>query len=125
MIVTAAERAKPSDGEITSRLVGTWATCIAGGTSTDPDGSIQYHEDGTFTAEGKIQLGDNATATVKVEGTWKVTSGVIVHGVTKTSHPGIAPLGAEMKEAILAIDDKAMTFKRGVGHKRERKRIQE
>ena len=120
----AGEKAKPSDEQITKSLTGTWTTCVTGGTSATADGTICYKPDGTFLAKGKVKLGDDMTADVQVEGTWKVAAGTVVLKAVKSSHPGLAPVGAEMKEVILAIDAEKMTFKRGVGQERSRKRVE-
>lgn len=119
---TAAE--KPGDDEITRRLVGKWTTCMTGGAETKVDGTIQYAKDGTFHAAGKVKLGAGEVADVTVDGTWKVEGGDVVIGVTKSSHPGLAPVGAKAKEKVISIDDKVLKVKRGLGEERERKRIE-
>jgi hypothetical protein len=48
-----------------------------------------------------------------------------LYKVTKSTHPGLAPVGGEMKERVISIDDKQMTIKRGIGKERERKRVAE
>ena len=112
------------DAAITKQLIGKWTTCLTGGSATAPDGHVRYVPGGSFAAEGKVSLGEGVTTDVKVDGTWKVTEGAIVHTVTKSSHPGLAPVGAVMKERVVSIDDKQMTIKRGTGKERERKRVE-
>lgn len=113
------------DAMLTKQVVGKWTTCLTGGAATAPDGHVRYAAGGTFAAEGKVALGEGVVADVKVEGTWKVSEGAIVHKVTKSSHPGLAPVGGEMKERIVSIDDKQMRVKRGIAQERERKRVAE
>ncbi len=117
--------AKPDDSTISSSLVGRWTTCVSGGSATEPDGTIRYDKTGTFAAQGEVKLGAGEKAEVRVEGTWKVESGSIIHKVTKSTHPGLAPVGGEMREHVLSIDDKSLHVKRGVGMERERKRLAE
>ncbi len=125
LVACAAAAARPDDGAISKQLVGQWTTCLAGGSSTEPDGTIRYDDGGAFAAEGKVALGGGTKADVKVEGTWRVAAGAIFHTVTKSTHPGLAPVGGVMKEQVVSIDDKQMTVKRGVGKERERKRVTE
>ena len=119
--VMAAE--KPGDAEITRLLVGEWTTNISGGAERKVDGTITYAGGGTFVAAGKVEITDGEPADVRVEGTWKVSGGAVVHAVTKSSHPGLAPVGVELKETVVSIDDKVLRIKRGVGKERERKRV--
>jgi hypothetical protein len=121
----AAVGAVPDDGTISKMLPGRWTTCVTGGSETEPDGTILYDKAGTFVAEGTVKLGASEKADVRVEGTWKVESRTVTHKVTKSSHPGLAPVGGEMKEHVLAIDDKAMRIKRGIGKERTRERMKE
>lgn len=116
--------ATADDAAITKQLLGRWTTCVTGGAETEPDGTIRYADGGAFAAEGKVKLGGDETADVKLEGTWKVQDGTIVHRVTKSSHPGLAPVGGELREKVVSIDAKTMTVKRGVGKERERKRTE-
>ena len=121
----AAVAGVPDDPTITKTLVGRWTTCVAGGSATDPDGTIRYDKAGTFAAQGDVKLGGGEKAEVRLEGTWKVADGSILHTVTKSTHPGLAPVGGELREKVLAIDEKSLRVKRGVGAERERKRLAE
>lgn len=117
----ASER--PTDKDISDQLIGKWTTCVKGGSESETDGTITFDKGGTFVAEGAVKLGGGEKAQVRVEGKWKVATGAVVMTVTKTTHPGIAPVGGQLKETILSIDEKMMKFKRGVGRERERKRV--
>ncbi|HEX4611371.1 MAG TPA: hypothetical protein VH092_24470 [Urbifossiella sp.] len=123
VVGSATVAAEPGDGAISERLVGRWTTCVAGGSSTEADGTIRYGTGGTFVAEGQVSLGGGPKASVRIEGTWKVEDGAILHAVTKSSHPGLAPVGSEMRERVVSIDDQTLRVKRGVGRERERKRM--
>jgi hypothetical protein len=120
---TAAD-GKPGDDEIARKLVGTWTTCMTGGSATEADGTVRYAKDGTFHAAGKVKLGGGEVADVTVDGTWEVKGGAVKETVTKSSHPGLAPVGASIQEKVLAIDDKELTVKRGLGEERVRKRVE-
>ena len=121
----AAAAGVPDDAGIAALLPGRWTTSVTGGSSTGPDGTIRYDPAGTFKAEGTAELGGGQKAEVRVEGTWAVKGGCILHRVSKSSHPGLAPVGGEVKEHVLAIDDEAMRVRRGVGRERERARVKE
>ncbi len=123
-LLGTAAVAGADDNAITKQLLGRWTTCVTGGSSTEPDGSICYADGGAFTAEGQVALGGGEKADVRIEGTWKVDGGMIVHTVTKSSHPGLAPVGGSLREKIISIDEKTLTVKRGVGKERERKRME-
>jgi hypothetical protein len=124
VLVTTAAAAGADDAAITKQLAGKWTTCLTGGSATEPDGTIRYDAGGTFAAEGKVSIGEGRKADVKVEGSWKVSDGSILHTVTKSTHPGLAPVGGVLKERVISIDAKQMTVKRGVGKERERKRVE-
>ncbi len=115
----------PDDAGITRLLPGKWTTTVGGGAEAEANGTVRYDKAGTFLAEGRVALGGGETADARVEGTWKVQDKFILHKVTKSSHPGLAPVGGEMKEHVLAIDEKAMRVKRGIGKERERTRLKE
>ncbi|MBN9521847.1 hypothetical protein J0H58_25580 [bacterium] len=123
-LLGTAAVAVADDAAITKQLLGRWTTCVTGGSSTEPDGTIRYDKGGVFTAEGQVKLGGSETADVRLEGTWRVEDGTIVHKVTKSSHPGLAPVGGELREKVVSIDEKTLTVKRGVGKERERKRME-
>jgi hypothetical protein len=74
-------------------------------------------------AAGVVALGEGEKADVRLEGTWKVEDETILYKVTKSTHPGLAPVGGEMREKVLAIDAKTLKVRRGVGQERERKRV--
>src|SRR4029450_13717095 len=59
--------------------------------------------------------GAGVKADVRVEGTWKVQGKCILHTVSKSSHPGLAPVGGEVKEHVLAIDGARRRGRRGGG----------
>jgi hypothetical protein len=124
LLGTAVVAARPDDGSIEKLLVGRWTTTLAGGSATEPDGTIRYDKGGAFVAEGKVALGEGTKADVKVEGTWKVDGGSVIHSVTKSSHPGLAPVGGVLKEHVVSIDAKKLRVKRGVGKERERDRVE-
>jgi hypothetical protein len=125
VFVMTATAAGADDAAITKQVAGKWTTCLAGGSATEADGTIHYADGGTFTAEGQVALGEGAKADVKVEGTWKVDAGSILYKVSKSTHPGLAPVGGVLKEQVVSIDNKQMTVKRGIGKERERKRVTE
>jgi hypothetical protein len=125
LLGTTVVAAGPDDGSISKLLVGRWTNCIGGGSATEPDGTIHYDRGGAFVAEGKVALGGGTKADVKVEGTWKVDGGSVVHTVTKSSHPGLAPVGGVLKEHVVSIDEMKLRVRRGVGKERERERVAE
>jgi hypothetical protein len=125
LLGTTAVVAGPDDGTISKLLPGRWTTTLAGGSATEPDGTIHYDKGGAFVAAGKVPIGEGTKADVKLEGTWKVDGGSIIHTVTKSTHPGLAPVGGVLKEQVLSIDEKKLRVKRGVGKERERKRVEE
>lgn len=118
----AEDPKQPTDVEINRLLIGKWE-----GTDlmTGVTGTIRYAKDGTFTADASVPL-RNRTIEINTEGTWSVTSGTILHSVTKSSRPVVAPVGTEVKETVHAIDDKSVRFIRGVEtEKKTRTRIKE
>lgn len=121
---TARAGERPDDGEIGRRLIGAWTTCLTSGDEVKADGTIRYAADGTFVAEGKVDLGDGVPVAVRVEGNWVVKGGAVKATVTKSSHPGLAPVGAAATETVVSIDDRVLRVKRGTGKERERTRVQ-
>jgi hypothetical protein len=117
--------ATPADAEIVERLPGRWTTAVGGGAEAEANGTIRYDKAGLFMAEGSVKIGEGEKADVRLEGTWKVAGGCILHRVTKSSHPGLAPVGAELKEHVLAIDAKELRIKRGAGKERVRDRVKD
>src|SRR3954470_16509025 len=97
------EPGKPTDAEITRLLVGTWHGADA---VTGVSGTISYAKDGTFVGEGSVPLTDTQKVEFRAEGTWKVTDGAIHFTITKSTRPGVAPVGIEVKEVVLGIDEK-------------------
>jgi hypothetical protein len=113
---------KPADDEIARLMVGTWVS--AGDASSGAVGTLHYRADGTLTGTGVVRVGEEAVE-VRVEGTWKVSGGAVLLTLTKSSHPGLAPIGAEAKEVILAIDADSVRYRRGVGKEKTRTRVKE
>jgi hypothetical protein len=111
---------KPTDADINRLLVGKW-NC------TDPDvgaaGTIRYTKDGNFTGDGTVKIDGQEKIEVHFEGTWSVSKGTIVLVVTKSSRPGIAPVGSQVKETVVAIDQKTLRFIRGLGKEKTRTRM--
>ena len=60
-----------------------------------------------------------------MEGTWKVADGAVLLKVTKSSHPALAQVGAELKEKVVLINEKELRIQRGTGKERVRKRVKE
>jgi len=112
--------AKPSDAEISRLLVGAWH---GEDHITGVEGTIRYAKDGTFTADGMVPLNGSEKVEFKAEGTWKVSGGAIYFTVTKSSRPGLAPPGFEVKEVVLGIDDQTVRYKRGLGRVKTRTRV--
>jgi hypothetical protein len=116
------ESKKPPDAEITRLLIGKWK-------GSDPitgvTGTIQYAKDGTFIGDGKVSLPCKEEIAFHAEGTWKVSKGAILFTITKSTRPGVAPVGIEVKEVVYAIDEKTVRYKRGLGKVKERTRLKE
>ena len=113
---------KPSDAEITRLLVGKWEGADP---ATGVTGTIRYAKDGTFTGDGTVSLPGNEKIEFHAEGTWKVSDGAILFTITKSTRPGVAPVGIEVKEVVQAIDEKTVRYTRGLGKIKERKRVKE
>lgn len=111
----------PSDAEIKLLLIGKWEGADL---ATGVTGTIRYAEDGTFSADGLVPIG-NRKIEINTVGTWSVSGGTILSTVTKSSRPRIAPVGTEVKEAVHAIDQKAIRFTRGAEQERVRTRVKE
>lgn len=119
VLATAAAGAdKPSDEDITRLLVGAWA-----GSAAEGSGTIRYAEKGTYTGEATVRAGKDVRVTI--EGTWKVSGGSVLMEITKSSHPGLAPVGTKVTEVVKGIDDTTYRFVRGRDKERERKRVKE
>lgn len=112
--------AKPSDAKINRLLIGAWH---GEDHITGVEGTIRYAKDGTFTADGMVPLNGSEKVEFKAEGTWKVSGGAIYFTVTKSSRPGLAPPGFEVKEVVLGIDDTMVRYKRGLGRVKVRTRV--
>lgn len=112
---------KPADADITRLLVGKW-DC------TDPTagaaGTISYAKEGTFAGDGTVESRGEKIE-VHIEGTWKVSGGAILATVSKSTRPGVVPIGIEVKEDVHAIDEKSMRFTRGLGKEKSRTRVKE
>jgi hypothetical protein len=121
---TAADPpAKFTDAEISRLIVGTWAA-EGGAPGAKAEGLTRYKKDGAFSADGSVQLGE-LSVMVRVEGTWKVSGGAVHITLTKSSHPGIAPVGAELKNVVTVMGEKEYRYKRGSGPERVRYRVPE
>jgi hypothetical protein len=112
----------PADAEIKRLLVGKWEGYDP---LTGTKGTIHYAKEGTFVGDGTVTLADGEKVTFQVEGTWKVMKGTLQFTITKSTRPGIAPVGVEVKEVIHSIDEKTVRYTRGLGSVKERKRIKE
>jgi hypothetical protein len=112
----------PSDPEITRLLVGKWE---GHDPLTGTKGTIHYAKDGTFVGDGTVTLADGEKVMFQVEGSWKVMKGTLHFTITKSTRPGIAPVGVEVKEVVHGINEKTVRYTRGLGSVKERKRIKE
>src|SRR5438552_347773 len=106
---------KPTDADINRLLIGKWK---GNDPITGVTGTIEYAKDGTFTGEGNVPVGDGKTVAFQAEGTWKVSEGAIHFKITKSTRPGVAPVGIEVKEVVLAIDETTIRYKRGLGNEK-------
>jgi hypothetical protein len=110
-----ADDKKPTDEEITQKLVGKWEVeDTVENTKIKIKGTTTYKKDGTLEAAANFDLGDQKID-IKVSGTWKVKDGIVTETVTKSSRPEIVKEGTSTRDTVISIDDKAYKFKAGPG----------
>lgn len=113
---------KLSDAEIARLLIGKWQ-------GSDPvtgvTGTLLYLKDGTFKGEGTVTLADGDKIRFQAEGKWKVSEGALYFTITKSTRPGVAPVGIEVKETIHALNETVVRYTRGLGKVKERTRVKD
>ncbi|MBA4190731.1 MAG: hypothetical protein C0467_22325 [Planctomycetaceae bacterium] len=115
---------KLDDAEITKHLVGKWAVDEVGDHGLKVRGTAHFKKDGTFEAEATIGDGEKPVK-LSLSGTWKVSDGVIVSTVTKSSSPAIVAQGRVTKNHVISIGERTIKHKSEMGKECIRTRIKE
>jgi uncharacterized protein (TIGR03066 family) len=102
LVCTSAFGAKsdPSDKELAAKLVGTWTLSPTDPLTKKLSGDITYKSDASY--EGLIFIKhSDGTTRWDFTGTWKIEDRKLILTYTKSSVPGVAPVG---QVSILPID---------------------
>jgi hypothetical protein len=100
---------KLSDAAISKALVGKWSEEVSAD-GAKATGTMHYMNDGTLKLEGTIVVGRRSWE-VKASGTWKVSDGVLITTISKTSAPDLLEVGSVSKDPVISIDDKVFRFR--------------
>ena len=105
---------KMTDDKISQLLVGKWTVNDKNDKGRKVEGTLCYKIDGTFEAGATISEGDKSLK-FTLSGTWKVSEGVLIDTVTKTSVPSWIEEGHVSKDRVISINENEFKYQREIG----------
>jgi len=120
--IHAAEQSQTaqSDGEIRSKVVGTWVVDLQSPNGMSMKGTVTIASGDKFVTKMILTMGDRKQE-MNIEGTWETKDGFLVETITK-SDSKLAAVGSVTRDKIIRVDDQELVYQTEQGKTVTRRR---
>jgi hypothetical protein len=105
---TAVKTPTAQEVESAKALIGTWQLVVEPGEAIIVSAESKFAGDGAFASKGMFQLSSSAPIQVTFSGKWRIEGDTLIMEVTKSSPPGVLPVGVVTRDRILKLDGRSL-----------------